>query len=105
MTERAVDIIEAERLIRDLADDITAEVRAKGYERATVEFWVGSRKTQVTWIFSGMSDRKCGWSDDISAAANDARSYVDALEDARAYDADFSAPLFLLSEQRAEAAE
>lgn len=103
-----MDTKAAEQTIRDLADEITAEVRAKGYEKATIEFWIGSRKTQVTWIFSDLPGRPrpCGWSGDLAAAAAAARALIAELEDARAYDADLSGPLFLMSEQPlAQAAE
>jgi hypothetical protein len=100
-----MDIETAEQTIRDLADELTATLRAMGHEKASVEFWIGARARSVTWFFNDTTNiDRCGQADTLGDAVRAVRAKIADLPDPHAYDADFSGPLFLYS-QHAQAAE
>lgn len=105
-----MDITTAQACIQAECDRLTTEIQAKGYPKGFAEIWIGRGGKGGCTIYIP-SEVPCGW---IGSAAlpdmiADAHAKIEAMphKDAEslAYAAELSAPLWLMSEHMAEAAE
>jgi hypothetical protein len=102
----AMRVEEAQAVIQWQTDKLTAALHARGYEKAQAQIWVGHGAADLT-IYIAEKPAEFGsylYGDDLVSLLLQAHERIAAMPDASAYDAEFSAPLYLYS-QHAEAAE
>ena len=98
-----MNITEAHAVLREKAAEMTAALRAKGYEKAHVEIWIG-RNEGVTLFVEDCPQIIHPSGSDLASAIKKFDEKFAKLPDAHAADCWFAGPLFLMSEQQ-QAAE
>lgn len=76
----------AEQMIRAVADELTERLRAKGYPKATVEFWIGRFEGRIAFINDNIGRRvpipfEVTTGASVRAIAEKLRAAIDALPD------------------------
>lgn len=84
---------------------ITATVSLTTYSEDRPTFSVYAKNCEPFQGYGGLCGYATGYGCSIAQAFADVMRKIDAVEDVRPYADDFAAPLFLMSEQHAQAAE
>jgi hypothetical protein len=98
-----MDINEAQAVIQGLADEFTAALRAKGYDKAHAEIWIGREGRNMVTAYTPETPVSVSYYSSLDRLVDEFRNAVADMPhrdaEALAYADEMAQPLFLMSEQ------